>query len=339
MTTQTAVTIRRSGTLAIAGQVANQKAQRAAFTRFTKGKADNTRKRYADDLKRFQVFLAAIGLPVDNLATDPLSWSGVTWGIVEAFKEWMERQGDAIRSINMRLSTVRVFARLAAQAGTIAPDDLRLIESVKGYKRSEGVNIDKRRETTRRGTKKATWTKLTARQIEQLKAQPDTPQGRRDAVMIGLLLSLGFRVGEVVSLCVNDVDLESNTIKVYRSKVGLIQTHQLTNGLLAAMRAYLATDAGSGDDPLLRASSKSGKLTHAGMTRFGIQKRIQQLGLEIGVDNLSPHDLRHAWATKAVRNGTPIDRLMDAGGWATPAMPLAYIEREKIANAGVKSDD
>lgn len=339
MNPQTAVTIRRSGTLAIAGQVANEKAQRAAFQRFTKGKADNTRARYTNDLKRFETFLSSIGLPVENLDTDPRAWSGVTWGMVEAFKEWMEREGDAIASINVRLSTVKIFARLAAQAGTIAPDELRMIETVKGYKHSEGLNIDKKREATRRGSKKAVWTKLTPQQAEQLRAQPYTPQGRRDAVMIGLMLSLGFRVGEVAALRVSDVDIEHGLIRVYRSKVDKIQTHQLTNGLLAAMRAYLANDAGSADEPLLRSSSKSGKLTHAGMTRFGIQKRIQQLGAEIKVDNLSPHDLRHYWATKAARNGTPIDRLMDAGGWSSPAMPLAYIQREKIANSGVKSDD
>lgn len=339
MSPQTAVITRRSGTLALAGKLANDRAQRAAFQRFTKGKAHNTVTRYADDLKRFQVFLTSIGLAADDLATNPIAWSGVTWGIVEAFKDWMERQGDAIASINVRLSTVKIFARLAAQAGALTPDELRMIETVRGYKRSEGVRIDKARKTTRRGTKKAVWIELKPRQVDQLKAQPETPQGRRDAVMIGLMLSLGFRVGEVAALRVSDVDIERGLIKVYRSKVDKHQTHQLTNGLLAALRAYMAIDAGRADELLLKSSVKGGKLTRSGMTRFGIQKRIQQLGAEIGVDNLSPHDLRHMWTTNAARKGTPIDRLMDAGGWASPAMPLAYIQREAIANSGVMSDD
>lgn len=339
MTTSTALTQRRSGTLAIAGKLANDRAQRGAFQRFTKGKADNTRARYVDDLKRFQVFLSDVGLPVADLATDPRAWSGVTWGLVEAFKEWMERQGDAIASINVRLSTVKIFARLAAQAGVLAADELRMIETVRGYKRSEGVNIDKARKTTRRGTKKAVWTELKPRQVDQLKAQPDTPQGRRDAVLIGLMLSLGFRASEVAALRVSDVDIERGLIRVYRSKVDKAQTHQLSNGLYAALRAYLAQDAGSADELLLKSSAKGGKLTRSGITRFGIQKRVQQLGAEIGVDNLSPHDLRHMWATNAARKGTPIDRLMDAGGWSSPAMPLAYIQREAIANSGVVSDD
>ena len=34
-------------------------------------------------------------------------------------------------------------------------------------------------------------------------------------------------------------------------------------------------------------------------------------------------------------SGTPLDRLQDAGGWASPAMPLRYVETAKIANQGV----
>ena len=56
----------------------------------------------------------------------------------------------------------------------------------------------------------------------------------------------------------------------------------------------------------------------------------------IGIEGLSAHDCRHYWATQAARNGTPIDRLQDAGGWSSVAMPMRYIEKAKIANDGVK---
>jgi integrase len=49
---------------------------------------------------------------------------------------------------------------------------------------------------------------------------------------------------------------------------------------------------------------------------------------------LGTYDLRQTWATRAARNGTPIDRLQDAGGWNSPAMPLRYVEAAKIANEG-----
>jgi len=75
------------------------------------------------------------------------------------------------------------------------------------------------------------------------------------------------------------------------------------------------------------------------MSERAITDRVRELGERIGVMGLSAHDLRHAWATRAARNGTPIDRLQDAGGWSSPAMPLRYVESAKIANEGVLSDD
>lgn len=52
---------------------------------------------------------------------------------------------------------------------------------------------------------------------------------------------------------------------------------------------------------------------------------------------LSAPDGRHYWATKAARNGRPpIDRLQDTGGWASPAMPLRYVEAAKIASECVQ---
>ena len=45
-------------------------------------------------------------------------------------------------------------------------------------------------------------------------------------------------------------------------------------------------------------------------------------------------DSGHHWATQAARSGTPIDRLQDAGGWASVAMPLRYVEAARIANEG-----
>ena len=72
------------------------------------------------------------------------------------------------------------------------------------------------------------------------------------------------------------------------------------------------------------------------MSTRSITARVRALGERIGVDGLSAHDLRHYWATAAARNGTVLDRLMDAGGWASPSMPLRYIEAAKVANEGVR---
>jgi hypothetical protein len=52
------------------------------------------------------------------------------------------------------------------------------------------------------------------------------------------------------------------------------------------------------------------------MTARALTARVRDLGAAVGLVGLSAHDLRHYWATRAARSGTPLDRLQDAGGWA-----------------------
>ena len=245
-----------------------------------------------------------------------------------------------IGSVNLHLTTLRTYVGLAMQAGVIPAGECAAIRAVRGYGRTEGKHVDSARTPTRKGAKKAQPVSLTLEQAARLKAQPDTPQGRRDALLLCLLLDHGLRVGEVAGLAVRNFDLAAGELRFYRPKVDKIQTHRLTADTLAAARAYLAaSDAAAvpavAQGPVLRASRKGGALQDAGMTARALTARVRDLGAAVGLVGLSAHDLRHYWATRAARNGTPLDRLQDAGGWASPAMPLRYVERAKIANQGV----
>ncbi len=77
----------------------------------------NSRRRQLADLRLLCAYLAAVGVErqAESLATDPTAWRGVTGGLVEGFVQWQVEQGYAIGSINVRLSTVKVYCRLAAQ--------------------------------------------------------------------------------------------------------------------------------------------------------------------------------------------------------------------------------
>jgi integrase len=153
-----------------------------------------------------------------------------------------------------------------------------------------------------------------------------------------LLLDHGLRCGELAGLQAEDINLETRELRFYRAKVDKIQTHELTNGTLAALRAYLEKDNFTQSGPLLVGSHKGGLLA-GGMTDRAITKRVAALGRKIELSGLSVHDCRHYWATQAARNNTPMDRLQDAGGWSSLAMPARYIEAAKIANMGVNLGD
>ncbi|HNT23302.1 MAG TPA: tyrosine-type recombinase/integrase [Anaerolineales bacterium] len=335
-----------SDTLVQAGQAANQAAARYVFQDYRARKAANTITRQDGDLARFADFLTAAGLTPGDLANNPEAWRGITWGLVEGFARWQLGQGFAVSSVNVRLSTVKTYAKLALKAGTLDTAEYAMIRAVEGYSRKEGKRINGQREEaelpTRKGSKKAAAVVLTTEQAAALKAQPETPQGRRDALLMALLLDHGLRCGEVAGLTVTDFDLKAGKLTFYRPKVDKTQTHKLTADTLRAARAYFEQDAPAiGGLWRMSASKQQGKaaagtLTGPGMSERAITKRVCHLGRAVGVEGLSAHDCRHYWATQAARNGTPIDRLMDAGGWSSPAMPLRYVEAAAVANQGVK---
>lgn len=333
-------------TLAQAGQVANDFAARNVFTDYQSRKAANTLRRQATDLALFAQYLKDANLQLGDFASDPQAWSGVTWGLVEGFARWQLAAGYAVASVNVRLATVKSYARLAMKAGTLNATEYALISTVKGYSHKETRRVDEKRQAadvaTRKGAKKAEAVSISQEQAARLLSQPETPQGRRDGLLMALLLEHGLRVGEVAPLAVTDFDLKTGILTFYRSKVDKTQTHRLTAKTLKAARAYFEQDAPAlGNLWRASASKKDGRqaagtLTAQGMSERALTKRVMVLGQVIGISGLSAHDCRHHWATKAARNNTPLDRLQDAGGWNSPAMPLRYVEAAKVANDGVR---
>lgn len=318
-----------------AGEVANLYAAQSAFADYTNRKAPNTVAAQFADLTLFSEYLTAVGIPrtptATQLQSEPNAWHGVTWGIVSAFVKWQLEQGHAISSVNRRLSTIKTYSKLATQAGTIDAQELALIKTVTGYGKTEAKRINAKRTQTRVGDKKASPVRITQAQANQLKQQPNTPQGRRDTLLVCLLLEHGLRVGEVAALQVDNFDLELGIFTFERPKVDGLQTHKLTAATLKALEAWIR----AGDCPvsgrLLRESLKDGSLTEAGVSERAIQTRIKVLGERIGITSLSPHDCRHYWATYWA-NKVNVLRLQEAGGWSSLAMPRRYVERSKIAN-------
>ena len=107
--------------LAKAGQRADEMVARSTFTRYRERKAPQTLRRHRADLALFITYLHQIpGLhTIGDLYQDPLAWQGMTKGLVEGFVQWQLQIGYAIGSINMRLSTVKLYCKLAQAAGVL----------------------------------------------------------------------------------------------------------------------------------------------------------------------------------------------------------------------------
>jgi integrase len=304
--------------VARAGAAANAAAAARTFAQYRDRLADHTRRRHDSDLACFAAYLRAMGIGgATALEDDPAAWAGVTWGLVAGFVAWQSSEGYAIGSMNVRLSTVKVYAALATKAGTLMPDEYAQIKLVAGFRHAEGRRVDAKRPVSRKPhTKRPAPISISPAHASLLKQQPDP----RDRLLLCLLLDHGLRVGEAASLTAAAFDLSGGMLRFYRPKVDKVQTHALSPDALAAALACQPLPA---DESLF------------GVERT-IQRTVARLGALVGLVRLSPHDCRHAWATFATRAGTPTKALQDAGGWSSPAMPLRYAESAEIANDGVK---
>ncbi|RPJ25104.1 MAG: hypothetical protein EHM33_15675 [Chloroflexi bacterium] len=347
--------------IVIAGQAASKAAARQVFADYRADKAKNTIRRQDADLQLFADYLKATKIPVGDLSTDPKAWQGVTWELIEGFVKWQLLEGYAVNSVNVRLSTVKQYAQLALKVGVLDVSEYAMIRTVKGYSHKEKPNVDGTRKAeginTRRATKARMTQKnkglvrtskkpepifLTKEQRDMITASDGTPQGKRDALIMCLMLEHGLRVGEVAVLQTVDFDLSAGTITFERPKTKTRQKDRLTEKTLQAAKLYLRIAPKTGS--IWRASAmknegraKKGQLTKQGLSVGAIYKRVEMAGRKAGIEDLSPHDLRHTFAERAKHNPTQI--LQNAGGWNSPAMALRYQQPDEIANEGLVLED
>ena len=354
------VTTSTPNRIAAAEHIAAEYARHELYELHEMSLAPGTLECHQQDLRTFVAFLSEADLdPVPDaeaLRTTPEAWRGIGFGLASAYRRWLLAMGYAQGTVSRKLSSVRVYAKLAASVDDTLAEKVSGVRMVGGHSGRLAANIDdKRRDEgtpTRMSNKRRAeeMRALSPAEIKRLKGVCDvsTPQGRRDAVLVALLLDHGLRIGEATGLVTagtvrvgEDVhtvglDLAAGTLRFYRQKVGICQTIKLSSDALVALRRYI--DAG--DCPpmgyILRGSRKGGRLTHAGMTTTAASARITELAKRAGLGHLSAHDLRHTWATVVSRRFP--DRqaeLQQAGGWSSPAMLKRYVAPLEIANESI----
>ena len=344
-----------SPTLSEFGQAANEAAARAVFAIYQARRPENTRRAQRAALAVFADYMRAEGVAVPDLYQDPAAWLGIGWGLVQGFQFWMLKQGYSVKTVNDRVSIVKTYMAMANQAGIIPDGEILRLQTLRGYTRKEAVDTDRARAEqgldTRKGAKKAAATLLTDDQARKLKNQPpmsrpgstntpqggQTPQGRRDALLMCLLLDHGLRVSEAAGLKVENFNLDTRQMTFYRQKTGKTSRHVLRGRAWACLVEYLEKDQRAQGGPLLLASNKSGGLLPgSGMSERAINARVGELGRAVGVENLSPHDARHHGATKAGHDpNVSLAALMAWGGWESPTSAARYIDRGEADNDGV----
>jgi integrase/recombinase XerD len=133
---------------------------------------------------------------------------------------------------------------------------------------------------------------------------PSTPRGARDAAMIQLMYASGLRVSELVSLKLGDLDTKAGVVSPL-GKGGKRRLVPVGETALTYVEAYLCDVRPSRARPgetALFVSPRGGPLT-----REGFWKLLKKYALGAGIRTpVSPHKLRHSFATHLLRNGADL---------------------------------
>jgi site-specific recombinase XerD len=173
---------------------------------------------------------------------------------------------------------------------------------------------------------------LTPEQVDALlaAAQAQTgPTAARNHAAVTLLADLGLRVGELVSLDVTDLGHENghHTVR-FTGKGGRARRRVLTPGATTAVTTYLQHRATTHGVPV---DQLTGPLlvttTGTRLDRHAVFRLVRRLARTAGIPTwakLSPHSLRHAFATTARAEGVPLEDVQDAMGHADPRTTRRY---------------
>ena len=276
-----------------------------------RGLSVNTLSAYRRDLRRYIAFLAKRGIRSVKRIDEPAVRSFVA--SISASTHGREDSPYSATSVARSLSAVRSFHRFLVRDGVTQSDPAAGISRPKlPRKLPHPIPVD---------------------DVERVIAatQGPTPERVRDRAIIELLYGAGLRVSELTGLDVDDLDLESGSVRVFGK--GSKEREVPVGGMAKkACQDYLVTARPS----MARASSRAalflnqrgGRLSRQSCGRL-LSRYAKMAGLERG---LSPHTLRHSFATHLLEGGADVRVVQELLGHASVATTQIYtlVTREHL---------
>ena len=214
-------------------------------------------------------------------------------------------QGFVKASIARKLSAIRSFYRYLLREGMVSASPVATTSSPK---------LDKRLPSF-----------LTIEEVERLLKAPDlsTPQGQRDQALLELLYAAGLRVSELVNLDLNQINLDTNEIRVW-GKGSKERMVLMGEPAAEALRNYL----GQGR-PKLLVEKRSNALF---LNRYGqrlaerrVQRILKEYAKKSGIGKrVHPHMLRHTFATHLLDGGADLRVVQELLGHARLSSTQIY---------------
>jgi len=261
----------------------------------------HTLKAYSDDLLQFAGYLEA-------LPEGPRAWDDVTHRHLRGFLRHLADGGYARRTVARKMAALRSFFRFRARSGARNP--------------AAGVSSPRLDRPLPHA--------LPPPDIEALlqAPDPDTPLGLRDAAILETLYSSGMRVGELIALRPEDVEQCRGPLRVV-GKGGKERTVFLGRAARECLGAYLS----AGRPRLLAARrrpvglpralflNKNGTPLSDRSVRALVERYVRIAGLRHGI---TPHGLRHSFATHLLENGADLRAVQELLGHASLSTTQIY---------------
>jgi integrase/recombinase XerD len=261
-----------------------------------RGLAQNTLESYGRDLRQFQTYL-------HNGQLDFIKDSNRS--TILAYLNNLQTKGRAVSTISRNLAAIKSFYQYLVRERYIEKDPAAHLESPKLEKKLPKI--------------------LTISEVEELLKQPNTflPTGMRDKAMLELLYATGIRVSELISLNISDINLDMGYIKCYGKGA---KERIVPLGSIAAkcVQEYI----GKGRPKLVRTYEEAALfVNHHGnrLTRQGFWKIIKKYAQEATINKeITPHTLRHSFATHLLENGADLRSVQEMLGHADISTTQIY---------------
>lgn len=250
------------------------------YLKIEKGLADNSIKSYQRDLLSYMEFLEKERI---------LSWEKISRYDIVLFLKTLKEEGKSENSIVRMSSSLRQYHQFLRQENILKEDPMQYVDTPKKVNNLPKV--------------------LSMEEIEKILETPDVDNeiGLRDRAILEVMYATGLRITELVSLTMNELHLNMGFIQTIGkgNKERILPIGQEATKWMESYLKYSRPifEKRASDTTSIVFLNARGK----GLTRQGVWKNLKKIVQQTGIkQNVTPHMLRHSFATHLLENGADL---------------------------------